>query len=71
MNGVPYISKQGDTLDLICREFYGNEQGGVVEFVLQNNVGLAELGPEIPQGTLIILPPAPSPAATDTVQLFS
>ncbi len=48
---------QGDTVDAICWRHYGRT-AGVVEQVLEANPGLADLGPVIPNGTLIALPDA-------------
>ncbi len=46
---------QYDTVDRICHRLYGRT-AGVTEQLLQLNPGLAELGPVLPQGTLIRLP---------------
>lgn len=59
-------SVQGDTVDLICWRYYGRT-AGVVEQVLAANHGLAELGPELPMGTLIELPDRPAQAANKKV----
>lgn len=48
-------STSGDTVDLICRRFYGDESG-YVEAVLDINPGLAALGPVLPVGTVVVLP---------------
>lgn len=48
---------QGDTVDAICWRHYGRT-AGVVEQVLEANPGLANLGPVIPNGTLVELPAA-------------
>ena len=50
-------AQQGDTVDAICWRHYGRT-AGVVEQVLDANPGLADLGPVIPNGTLITLPDA-------------
>ncbi len=54
------ITSQGQLLDQICRRAYGSEHG-TTEMVLAANNGLADLLPVIPEGTLIVLPPAPRP----------
>lgn len=54
---------QGDTLDALCWRHYGRT-AGVVELALEANPGLADLGPVLPMGTLVTLPPAP-PARED------
>ncbi|AVX11504.1 tail protein X [Stutzerimonas stutzeri] len=48
-------AQQGDTVDAICWRHYGRT-AGVVEQVLDANPGLADLGPVIPHGTLVLLP---------------
>ncbi len=48
-------AQQGDTVDAICWRHYGRT-AGVVEQVLDANPGLADLGPVIPNGTLVALP---------------
>jgi len=50
-------AQQGDTVDAICWRHYGRT-AGVVEQGLEANPGLADLGPVIPNGTLITLPDA-------------
>ena len=63
-------SVQGDTVDLICWRTYGRT-AGITEQVLEANPGLADLGAELPIGTLVTLPaqPAlrPSPLAAGRV----
>lgn len=59
-------SVQGDTVDLICWRYYGRT-AGVVEQVLEANHGLAELGPELPMGTLIRMPDRPAQAANKKI----
>ena len=48
-------SVQGDTVDLICWRTYGRT-AGITEQVLEANPGLADLGAELPIGTLVTLP---------------
>ena len=56
-------SVQGDTLDAVVFRHYGRT-AGLVEDVLNANPKLADLGPVLPTGTLINLPPAPTQTAT-------
>jgi phage tail protein X len=66
-----YRTSQGDTLDFICWRFYG-QQSGAVERVLEANPRLADLGPELPPNTLIILPDLPKPSTElQPVRLWS
>lgn len=61
---------QGDTLDLICWRHYGRT-AGVLEQVLDENRGLAELGPILPMGTMVKLPAQPVQAGSkQIVQLW-
>jgi phage tail protein X len=48
---------QGDTVDAVVWRHYGRTDG-LVERVLDANPGLADLGPVLPNGTLINLPAA-------------
>ena len=52
-------ARQGDTVDLICWRTYGRT-AGITEQVLEANPGLADLGPELPIGTLVTLPAQPA-----------
>lgn len=60
---------QGDTLDAICVRYYGRTEG-VVESVLEANLGLSELGVILPHGTVIELPDASSSPVTETINLW-
>lgn len=48
----------GDTLDVIVFRHYGSV-AGAFEFVLQANRHLANVGPVLPSGIEILLPPMP------------
>lgn len=63
------ISNQDDTVDLICYRHYGYTRG-VVEQVLIKNPGLAAMGPELPQGTKILLPDLREQPSTNVVNLW-
>lgn len=61
---------QGDTADLLCWRYYGRT-AGVAEQLLEANPGLADLGPELPSGTLVTLPPQPTtPTQAARLQLW-
>lgn len=65
-----YTTKQGETVDLACRKFYGRTRD-VTEEVLAANQGLAALGPVLPMGTKIIMPDIDlKTAATELVKLW-
>jgi phage tail protein X len=51
-----YIASEGDTADLIAWRVYGTQGARVVEQLLEANPGLAELGAELPAGTVVKLP---------------
>lgn len=53
-----YLTRQGQTVDLVCLAHYG-KTAGVTELVLDSNPGLADLGPVLPIGTAILLPDIP------------
>lgn len=57
-----YYTSEGDTVDLICWNFYG-QQSGAVERVLEANRGLADLGPVLPINTRVELPEINVPAS--------
>lgn len=53
--GRIYTTRQGEVLDMICRQVYGGESG-YVEQVLEANPGLAAMPHRLPIGTKINLP---------------
>jgi phage tail protein X len=69
---TPYITKQGETVDLACWKFYGRT-AKVTEAALAANPGLAALGPILPLGTRILMPdqPAPGREARPLIQLWA
>ena len=63
-------SVQGDTVDLICWRTYGRT-AGITEQLLEANHGLADLGAELPIGTLVTLPAQPAtPTQPARLQLW-
>ncbi len=48
------IAHQGDSVDGLCWRHLGSS--AVLEQVLEDNPGLAALGPILPEGTLVQLP---------------
>lgn len=67
---MQYRTKDGDVLDLICLRVYGDASPGV-EAVLTLNPGLAAVGPILPAGIVIELPPARDTAAqVQTIRLW-
>lgn len=67
---TPYITRQGDMVDGICRRHYGTERV-TTERVLDANPGLAALGPVLEEGVTIRLPDLPpQPKIVPTVNLW-
>ncbi len=65
-----YRTKDGDMLDRICWEYYGNASG-TVEAVLVANPGLGDQGTVFSAGQKITLPDLePDIAETTTVRLW-
>lgn len=68
--GITVLSRQGDTVDLICHRQFGYT-AGITEQVLDLNPGLAAMGAVLPAGITIKLPDKPAKAATsNTVNLW-
>lgn len=66
-----YQTRTGDVLDDVVSRYYGRQDNGLVELVLEANRGLADNGPTLPAGLTITLPDAPTPEPTNRIQLFS
>lgn len=65
-----YVTKQGQTVDLVCSAHYGRT-AEVTETVLSANPGLAAIGPVLPMGTAIVMPDiAKKTTATKLVSLW-
>jgi len=65
-------AQQYDTLDAICHRAYGRTAGVVEQtLALDANRGLAEQGPVLAQGTLVVLPDIAAEAVREIVQLWS
>jgi len=65
-----YSASQGDTVDYIAWKFYGTQSGRVVEQVMDANPGLADIGTELPPGTLVTLPDLQLETAATVVRLW-
>ena len=64
-------AQQGDTVDLICKRYYGHTTN-VVEAVYLANPGLAELGPILPHGQLVNMPAEQETTpTTETITLWT
>ncbi|RJE78119.1 phage tail protein [Pseudoalteromonas citrea] len=66
MNGVTYITRDGDCLDHICWRHYGRSSG-MVELVLEANHGLAEKGGIYAENIAIFLPEVITKPIADNV----
>ncbi|WP_459901976.1 tail protein X [Desulfobaculum senezii] len=64
-----YRTKDGDMVDAICQRHYGRT-AGVVESVLEANPGLADFGPVLDAGVVIVLPELPAPEPDEGVSLW-
>ena len=53
---LQYRTKEGDTADEIAWRYYGTSAGQVVEKLLDANKGLADYGPVLPAGVIVVLP---------------
>lgn len=66
-----YIASDGDMIDAICWKHYlKGQQPLAVERVYEANRGLADLGPVLAAGTVIILPDLPAPATTPIIRIW-
>ncbi len=65
-----YRTQQHDVLDAVCFQYYGR-QTGTTEAVLEANPHLADRGPVLPAGIIIVMPDLPVPETTHaTVRLW-
>ncbi|QOE32757.1 baseplate protein [Achromobacter phage Mano] len=53
---LEYRTSDGDTADFIAWKYYGTTDNKVVEQLLDANKGLADRGPVLPAGVLVVLP---------------
>lgn len=51
-----YRTSDGDTADIIAWKYYGTQAGRVVERLLEANPKLADYGPLLPAGVLVVVP---------------
>lgn len=65
-----YIASAGETVDYIAWKVYGTQGARVVERLLDANKGLADIGPELPAGTVVQLPELPTVAERQGVKLW-
>ena len=64
-----YLSKQGETIDLICWQYYGFQKGAV-EKVLAANPIFRLLDEVLPIGTVVRLPRIEQPQEDKTIRLW-
>lgn len=62
------VQRSRTTVDLLLWRRFGIAGAQLVEATLQLNPGLAGLGPILPTGTNVVLPDAPSTAASGATQ---
>ena len=72
MTTQTYITKQGDTIDVICLQYYKRTDNRICEIVLERNTGLAQQGPIFDEGIAIQLPdPQETNSNTNIIDIFS
>ncbi|MCD9147829.1 tail protein X [Pseudophaeobacter flagellatus] len=69
-SAASYHSKEGDTVDEIVWRHYENSVTGALEQVLEANRGLADLGPVLPVGTVVLLPVFEETKESESVSLW-
>lgn len=63
-------AQDGETVDALCWRVLG-QTAGVTEASLRRNPGLADLGAQLPGGTMVDLPdPITAPPRRETVKLW-
>jgi phage tail protein X len=67
---IEYVTKDGDTADLIAWNYYGTRDGLVVEQMLAANLNLAGMGPLLPAGVTVTLPDLAIPATQASIKLW-
>lgn len=65
-----YTTRAGDTADYIAAQYYGPTAPQAVEQLLAANPGLADLGPTLPAGLAVSLPPIDTAEKTQGVRLW-
>ena len=65
-----YITRDGDTVDMVAFKYYGTLDGNTAEKVLDANPGLAAIGAVLPDGIEIVLPVIEQPTTTRGVKLW-
>lgn len=71
MADLTYITRDGDTADLIAWKQYGSQSGRVVEQLLEANPGLADFGPTLPAGVAVKVPAITPEPITKGVRLWT
>lgn len=69
-SAASYHSKEGDTVDEIVWRHYENTVAGALELVLEANRGLADFGPALPVGTVVLLPVFEETKESESVSLW-
>lgn len=70
MTTKTYRASAGDTVDFIAWRYYGTQDARVVERLLEANPGAADLGPELPAGTLLTMPELDTKTERGAVRLW-
>lgn len=67
---MTYVTSDGDTAEYIAWKYYGNQDQGTVETLVDANKGLADIGPLLPAGLVINLPEISTPATQQGIKLW-
>lgn len=67
---MKYTTREGDILDAIVWKYYGSTSGQAVETVLEANRGLADYGPILPAGVVLVLPDIEAPKKAQGIRLW-
>lgn len=70
MAAQTYVTSDGDTADYIAWKYYGNQDPGTVEALVDANKGLADIGPLLPAGMVITLPEITTPVTEQGIKLW-
>lgn len=65
-----YVTKDGDTADLIAWRYYGDGIARATEQLLDANPGLADYGPSLPAGVMVTLPTIDTATKTGGIKLW-
>ena len=65
-----YRASDGDTIDLIAWRRYGRQDQVIINLILSANPEIADFGPVIPGGLVVVLPDPPVASTSQGVRLW-